>query len=273
MTAPERGGTVAGVDSSVPNVARIYDYLLGGKDHYAADREAAERLVAAAPEVLVTVRENRAFLRRAVRRLARAGIRQFIDIGSGLPTRPNVHEVAQEVDPGARVVYADNDPVVVTHGRALLALSPGVAVVEGDARDPDAILDDPATRELIDLSRPVAVLLLALLHFVPDEQDPAGVVRRLRERTAPGSALVFSHVTSEGNRPEAAGTARSVYASSTAPLALRSRSRIAALLDGYELEEPGLVYAPEWWPDQAVEEQAHGVEPAGTFLLVAVGRR
>jgi O-methyltransferase involved in polyketide biosynthesis len=269
----ERGGPIAGVDTNVPNVARIYDYLLGGKDHYAADREAAERLLAAAPETLVTVRENRAFLRRAVRRLTRAGIRQFVDIGAGLPTRPNVHEVAQEIDPGARVVYADIDPVVVTHGRALLASAPGVTVVQGDVRDPDAILDDPATRELIDLSEPVAVLLLAVLHFVTDEQDPAGVVRRVRARTAPGSALVFSHVTSEGNRPEAAGTARTVYDSSTASIALRSRPEIAALVDGFELEEPGLVYAPEWWPEDGPDGPAHSVDPAGTFLFAAVGRR
>ncbi|MFC5746530.1 SAM-dependent methyltransferase [Actinomadura rugatobispora] len=267
------GGTIAGVDASVPNVARIYDYLLGGKDHYAADREAAERLLAAAPETLITVRENRAFLRRAVRRLAQAGIRQFVDFGSGLPTRPNVHEVAQEVDPGARVVYSDNDPVVVTHGRALLASAPGVTVVQGDVRDPEAILDDPATRELIDLSQPVAVLLLAVLHFVTDEQDPAGVVRLLRARMAPGSALVFSHVTSEGNRPEAAGTARTVYDASTASIALRSRPEIAVLMDGFELEEPGLVYAPEWWPDGGPDDPAHAVDPAGTFLFAAVGRR
>ncbi|GAA2417050.1 SAM-dependent methyltransferase [Actinomadura vinacea] len=258
-----------GIDVGVANVARIYDYLLGGKDHYAADRDAAERLLAAAPETAVTVRENRAFLRRAVRRLAESGIRQFIDIGAGLPTQANVHEVAQEAAPDARVVYSDIDPVVVAHGRALLGSAPGVTVVRGDVREPEALLADPELRGLIDLDRPVAVLLLAVLHFVADAQDPAGVVRRLRAAMAPGSALVISHVTSEGNRPEAAGTAKSVYDASSASIALRSRPEIEALFEGFELEEPGLVYAPEWRPDEA----ARAVDPAGTFLFAGVARR
>jgi O-methyltransferase involved in polyketide biosynthesis len=263
------GRPPSGIDVDVPNVARIYDYLLGGKDNYAADREAAERLLAAAPETVVTVRENRAFLRRAVLRLARSGIRQFIDLGAGLPTQANVHEVAQRAAPDARVVYADIDPVVVTHGRALLGSSPSVTVVQGDVREPEAILTDPAVRELIDLNEPVAVLLLAVLHFVTDEEDPAGVVRRLHAAMAPGSALVISHVTSEGNRPEAAGAARTIYDRSSASIALRSRGEIAALFDGFEMEEPGLVYAPEWWPDG----MGHKADPAATFLFAGVARR
>jgi O-methyltransferase involved in polyketide biosynthesis len=270
MTAMgERSRIPVGVDASIPNVARIYDYLLGGKDNYAADREAAQRLLAAAPETAITVRENRAFLRRAVRRLARSGIRQFVDIGAGLPTQANVHEVARRAVPDARVVYADIDPVVVTHGRALLGSAPGVTVVQGDVREPEAILADPEVRGLIDPDEPVAVLLLAVLHFVTDEEDPAGIVRRLHAAMTPGSALVVSHVTSEGNRPEAAGTAKSVYDRSTASIALRSRDEIAALFEGFAWEEPGLVYAPEWWPD----EEGHKVDPAATFLFAGVARR
>ncbi|GAA3923001.1 SAM-dependent methyltransferase [Actinomadura viridis] len=257
-----------GIDEGVPNVARIYDYLLGGKDHYAADRAAAERLLEAAPETALTVRENRAFLRRAVTRLARAGIRQFVDIGAGLPTQANVHEVARRVAPDARVVYADIDPVVVAHGRALLASAPGVTVVEGDVREPERILADPAARELIDPAEPVAVLLLAVLHFVTDKEDPAGIVARLHAAMAPGSVLVISHVTSEGNRPEAAGTARSVYDRSTASIALRTREEIAALAGDFTWEEPGLVYAPEWRPDERRE-----VDPAATFLFAGIARR
>ncbi|WP_019634279.1 SAM-dependent methyltransferase [Actinomadura atramentaria] len=263
MTSP---GTW-GFDVTVPNVARIYDYLLGGKDNFEADRRAAERLLAAAPETIVTVRENREFLRRAVRELARAGVRQFVDVGAGLPTASNVHEVAREVVPDARVVYVDNDPVVVTHGRALLAGRPGVTVVEGDVRDPAALLADPGLRAVVDFAEPVAVLLLAVLHFVPDESDPEGVVAALRAPLCPGSALVLSHVTNEGSRPEAVSATNSVYDNASARITLRSRERVAGLFAGLTLEEPGLVYAPEWRP-----ERRSPLDPASSFLLVGVGR-
>jgi O-methyltransferase involved in polyketide biosynthesis len=267
---PVRSDVPYGIDVAVSNVARIYDYLLGGKDHYGADRAAADRLLSAAPEILITVQENRAFLRRAVRWLTESGIRQFIDIGAGLPTQANVHEVAHEAAPDARVLYADIDPVVVTHGRALLASSPGVSVVQGDARDPERIFAYARERGLVDFDQPVAVLLLAVLHFVPDEDDPAGIVRRIHAALPPGSALALSHVTSEGNRPEAADTAETVYrASSTASIGLRTRSEIAALFDGFELEEPGLVYAPEWRPDK----EDGPIDPSATFLFAGVGRR
>jgi O-methyltransferase involved in polyketide biosynthesis len=268
--------TPAEIDPRVPNVARIYDYFLGGKDNYAADREAAEQLRAAAPEIVITARENRAFLRRAVRRLVDQGIRQFVDIGAGLPTVANVHEVAQAGAPDARVLYADIDPVVVTHGRALLASSPGVSVIEGDLRDPGSILEAGTRSGLIDLDEPVAVLLLAVLHFIPDEDDPAGIVRRIHAGTPPGSALVISHVTSEENRAEAADTAENVYKSSTASLALRTRPEIAALLADYKLEEPGLVYAPAWHPDtpDTVSTPAPvPMDPSDSFLFAAVGHR
>ncbi|MFG2001855.1 SAM-dependent methyltransferase [Spirillospora sp. NPDC048911] len=260
---------IDGVNVQVPNVARIYDYLLGGKDNYAADRDAAEKLLAVAPETAGTVRENRAFLRRAVRRLAAAGVRQFVDIGAGLPTQANVHEVAREITPDARVVYVDNDPVVVAHGRALLMGSPQVTVLEGDLRQPAEIFGEPALRAVIDLDEPVAVLLLAVLHFVTDDEDPAAIVRRIRDLLAPGSALILSHVTSEGNRAEAASTAKNVYDRSTASIALRPRTEILSFFEGFELEEPGLVYAPEWHADG---EAAFVRSPEASFLFAGVGR-
>ncbi|MEU5883778.1 SAM-dependent methyltransferase [Spirillospora sp. NPDC047279] len=261
--------TPDGVNSQVPNVARIYDYLLGGKDNYATDREAAERLLSAAPETVGTVRTNRAFLRRVVRRLAAEGFRQFVDIGAGLPTQANVHEVAREVASDSRVVYIDNDPVVVAHGRALLADSAQVTVLQGDLREPAKIFEEPRLRSMIDPGEPVAVLLLAVLHFVTDDQDPAGIVRQIREWMPPGSALVLSHVTSEANRAEAASTAKTIYDQSTASIALRTRQEILTFFDGFELDEPGLVYAPEWHPDETVPPGP----PEASFLFTGVGRR
>ena len=168
------------INTSVPNPARIYDYLLGGKDNFPADREVAEQLLAIAPVAHDVVEDNRAFLRRAVRVLTReAGIRQFIDLGSGLPTQGNVHEIVQAIAPDARVVYVDNDAMVVTHGRALLAGDNTVAI-QADLREPEVILGHPEVRELIDFDQPVALLLMAILHFIPDEQDPWGIVARFR---------------------------------------------------------------------------------------------
>jgi hypothetical protein len=183
----------SGVDVSVPNVARIYDYLLGGKDNFAADREAAGLALRAVPQMRSLALENRRFMIRAVRFCARAGIRQFIDIGAGLPTQDNVHQVAQRADPGAHVVYADNDAVVVSHGRALLAEDRRTAVIQGDLLQPEEILDHPDLRALIDLDQPVALLLVALLHFIPVESGPDESVARLRDALPPGSYLIVSH--------------------------------------------------------------------------------
>jgi hypothetical protein len=187
-----------GIDTRAPNPARIYDYLLGGKDHYPADRQAAEAVLAVAPQAREGARENRAFLQRAVRYLAEAGVRQFLDIGTGLPTQGNVHQVAQAVMPEARVVYVDHDPVVHTHANALLTNnSPTTVAVIGDLREPEAILDHPEVRRLLDFTRPIAVLLVAVLHFIRDAEDPAGIVTRLRDAMAPGSYLVVSHATGD----------------------------------------------------------------------------
>ncbi len=256
----------AGIDVTTPNVARMYDYFLGGKDHFAADREAGDKILELVPEVTSVVRENRAFLIRAVRHLAALGVRQFIDIGTGLPTQNAVHEVA---GPGSKVVYVDSDPVVLVHGRALLGGRPDVTVIEGDLRDPAAILRDPDLRELIDLSEPVAVLLLAILHFIPDSDDPAGILGTLRESLAPGSHLVITHATQAGSRRHDVPKVTGVYEQSTAPVTLREYEEILPLFDGFELLDPGLVYVSQWQPENA---GVHDPDRSRAFGGVAVLR-
>jgi hypothetical protein len=239
----------AEIDRSVPNGARIYDYMLGGKDHFQADETAAERMIAANPAAPLTARANRAFLGRAVRFLAKdAGIRQFLDLGTGLPTQQNVHEVAQGVAPDARVVYVDYDPVVVLHGRALLATTGTVTVVQGDLRRPNEILAHPQTRRLIDFDQPVAVLLVAILHFITDEEDPAGIVARLRDEMAPGSHLVISHTANE-SPDEVMAAAQQGFRMAGAPLTPRTRAEVARFFDGFDMLDPGLVEVSQWRPD------------------------
>jgi hypothetical protein len=239
-----------GVDPYIPNAARIYNYFLGGKDNYAADRAAAEAVLAMAPEVRVAARENREFLVRSVGYLAReAGIRQFVDIGAGIPAERSVHEVAQETDPGARVAYVDNDAVVLSHARALLDRGQGTVVVEGDVREPEAILAALEPAELIDLDRPVGVILIAVLHFIGDSDDPAALVRRLLDRLPSGSHVVITHLSDGGvpDDPRIART-RELYQGG---LHFRSRKEIEALFDGLELVEPGLVGVGEWRASEA----------------------
>ncbi|MER7499504.1 SAM-dependent methyltransferase [Nonomuraea pusilla] len=232
-----------GVDPSVPNVARMYDYYLGGKDNFASDREAAEQILKLFPATRDSARENRAFLRRAVRHLADSGIRQIVDVGAGLPTQGNTHEIAPE----ARVVYVDYDPVVCAHGRALLARRENVDFVQADVREPGALLEK--LDGLIDLDRPVAFLMLAILHFIPDDVAyPA--VGKLREASAPGSHLVISHAIDA--KPDTTPQALEVYRQSTAALNLRTHEEIARFFDGYELAEPGLVYPKDWRPEGPV---------------------
>lgn len=227
-----------GIDSSTPNVARIYDYMLGGKDNFPVDRDAAQQILAAFPEAREGVRHNRAFMRRAVEYLAgQAGIRQFIDIGTGLPTQQNVHEVAKAAAPDAHVVYVDNDLVVCVHGRALLAEANQVAMVQADLREPEQILTDPATCELIDFTQPVAILLVAILHFIPDEDDPFGCVARLRDAVPPGSYLVISHLLDAEQRRPDTTQLREVYSRSSAGLVPRTHEQIMRFFEGFELIE------------------------------------
>jgi hypothetical protein len=236
-----------------PNVARIYDALLGGKDNYAADRQAARQLEAAVPGAARAARDNRAFLGRAVRFLAAdAGITQFIDIGTGLPTRGHVHQIAHAADPAARVIYADNDPIVVAHARALLADAPQVIAVEADARFPRHLLTLPAVRSLINFDRPVAVLLVAVLHFVPDSDGPASIVQAITDHLAPGSYVVISHVTGDQLPAAAVRQARQIYLGAFTSGAARSRDAIGRLFDGLDLIPPGLTSVTAWRPRRRV---------------------
>ena len=238
-----------GVDVTRPSIARIYDYLLFGKDNFAADRAAAEKLMESRLDPRRLALANRGFLRRAVRLLARQGVSQFLDLGSGLPTSPSVHEIARDALPAARVVYVDHDPIVVAHNDALLATRDGVITIRADVRDPDAVLGHHALAACLDFSRPVAVLLLSVLHFIGGDEDAPGIIARFRERMAPGSYLAVSIGTSDGADPEMLAGATTTYAGARMPFTLRSRAQIMDLLDGFDLVEPGLVPLPEWRPD------------------------
>jgi SAM-dependent methyltransferase len=240
------------VDLQRPSVARVYDYYLGGSHNFAVDREFAEKVIQAMPDVPRLARENRAFLRRAVRDLCNEGIDQFVDLGSGIPTEGNVHEVAQAINPEARVVYVDWDPVAFTHGQAILAGQPFTNVVRGDLREPEALFASPEARSLIDLSRPVVVLLIAVLHFIPDEAKPGELIRRIGNLLAPGSYLVISHaspVASVANQPVNMDKAAALYSQTASPVTARSQSEIAALFGDFTVVEPGVVPAPLWRPD------------------------
>jgi hypothetical protein len=233
-----------GFDPSVPNIARIYDYMLGGKDNFAADRTAAEQIAAAFPESPEAVRHNRAFLRQAVSYLAgEAGIRQFLDLGAGLPTQQNVHEVAQSIAPDAHVVYVDSDTVVCVHGRALLSGIEGVAMVEADLREPEKILADPTVREQIDFDRPMALMLVAVLHFIGDEAYE--IVATLRAALAPGSYLVISHMVDAAARKEDGSQVKEVYSRTNAGLMPRTKDEILRFFDGFELLDNDLFLPPE----------------------------
>jgi len=232
----------------IPSSARIYDYLLGGKDNYPADRHAAQIIATDLPNAPQAARWNRAFLRRVVTYLVReAGVRQIIDIGAGLPGADNTHEVAFQACPETRVVYVDHDPVVLAHGRDMLHAVPGTAIIEADLHSPEAILADPELADLIDFSEPVAILLLSVMHFVGDQADPAGIVARLHGPFPPGSHVAISHATPDA-APAITAAAR-VFDRATEPAHPRTRTEIAKLATGLELVPPGLVWTPEWRPD------------------------
>ena len=236
------------VNVRTPSVGRMYDYYLGGKDNFAADRHTAEQVAAVVPQVWTFARENRAFLGRVVRYLIRQGIRQFIDVGTGLPTQGHVHEVTAELCPDARVVYVDNDPIVLAHARALIAPRADVAVIDADMRRPRSILDHPEARKLIDFTQPAAVLLVAMLHFADGHDDPTAVAGAFTERLANGSYLALSHATSDGPPAHKVQEVEEIYAHTTAPITFRTREQIAALFGDLELVPPGLVYVPQWRP-------------------------
>ncbi|WP_179277370.1 SAM-dependent methyltransferase [Actinoplanes regularis] len=241
----------AAIDPTVPHPARRYDYLLGGKDNFAADRESAHEIEAVMPTVRLAARENRGFLQRAVKYLAGEGVSQFLDIGSGIPTSPNTHEIAQAIDPAAQVVYVDNDPLVLTHARALLTSTPEgkTAYINADLRDPEGILNDDQLRSTIDLSKPIGIILVAVLHFIRDDEDPKGIITRIIGSLAPGSWVVISHVTFD-HMPSAALSGLE-KPNRDGRFRARSRDELADFMTGLDLMDPGIQSIAHWWADEA----------------------
>ena len=242
------------LDATVPHIARVYDYWLGGKDNFAADRELGERTLAAYPNLVFSVRANRAFLARTVRFLtAEAGIRQFLDIGTGIPTANNTHEVAQRAAPECRIVYVDNDPVVLLHAKALLKSTPqgACAYIDADLRDPEKILS--AAAGTLDFGQPVAVMLLAVLQVVADDAEASGIVKRLMGACASGSFVTISHPASDIDAEQMAEMAQRLNRSVAQPSTHRDRARVARLFEGFEMVEPGLIRVAEWRPDTELE--------------------
>lgn len=258
------------VDIDVPSSARAYDYVLGGTHNFEVDREMARKLVEAAPDLAAHARANRTFLQRAVRFLVDSGVRQFLDLGSGIPATGNVHEVALAMAPESRIVYVDFDEVAVAHSRSILAEVPNCAILREDIRNLDAILDHPDVRKLLDFDEPVAILMLAVLHAFPDTDDPGGLVRRLRDVAAPGSYLVISHATHELREAE---TRKLEHVTKESPtkLSMRSRAEITAFLDGFELVEPGMTWVSKWRED--TQPGAAADPDRSDILWAGVGRK
>ncbi|MDT3439590.1 MULTISPECIES: SAM-dependent methyltransferase [unclassified Pseudofrankia] len=276
------------VDCRRPSTSRVYDYFLGGSNHFPVDRELAARLSATLPDIDAIMRENRAFMRRAVRFLLDAGIQQFLDLGSGIPTDDghagNVHELARRRrDGGARVVYVDLDPTAVARSRVVLAGNQDATIIQADLRDPDTVFDHPDTRRLLDLARPTAVLILGVLHDIPDADDPPRIIGQIRERLAPGSFLALSQGT-VNSRADTGGAGTNAYndgyARGAPRLSLRGRAQTLALLDGFELVAPGLVFLEDWRPylDDDADRltspaRAAGATPGFRAALAGIGMR
>ncbi|MET9482500.1 SAM-dependent methyltransferase [Streptomyces sp. NPDC006638] len=249
------------VDTSKPHPARVYDFLLGGKDNYQVDQEVGEKLP---PEAKAAARQNRAFMHRASAWLARSGVDQFLDIGTGIPTEPNLHQIVQEINPKARIVYTDNDPIVLRHAEALLISSPeGVTdYIQADVRQPEVILEH--ARTLLDFSRPIALSLIALLHFIPEDQDPYGITDTLVGALPAGSYLVLSHAASD-LFPELSSRVTAEYAKGGITLGFRTREGVSRFFDGLDLVPPGVVTATEWFKDTPAPED----EDCGLYAGVA----
>jgi len=253
------------LDTSVPHSARMYDYYLNGKDNFAVDRAAADRVIELMPSVRTTVQANRRFLGRAVRFAAEHGIRQFLDIGTGIPTAHNTHEAAQAVLPDARVVYVDNDPIVLVHARALLqgTVQGRTAYVDADFRDPQSILDSPQAKELLDFSQPVALMVVSLLHFFPDSDGPGEILDGLKAVLPPGSALILSHATGDFIPPDLAEAVIKTYTAAGVSLTSRNHAEVLRFFDGLELVDPGLVPVHEWNQDDDADRTLTRAENAG----------
>jgi O-methyltransferase involved in polyketide biosynthesis len=252
-----------------PNIARIYDYFLGGKDNFAADRQAAEQVTKLLPEVPMIARENRRFLGRVIRFLVDAGIRQFIDIGTGLPTQGHVHEILRVVAPDARVVYVDHDPVVIVHAQALLEGNGRTAVVRADLRNPDDILTDPELTQLIDLAQPVGILMLGVLYFVPDDDEVRHTVTRLHKAVTPGSYVAISHTLPHARRETREGLAAAYRVPLQGAPDQRTPAEIVALLDDWDIVEPGVVHLPAWHPELGIARQ----NPEAVWLIGGLARK
>jgi SAM-dependent methyltransferase len=259
-----------GVDTKRANTARVYDYLLGGSHNFLADQDLGRSIAAVDPNVRMIARANRDFLGRAVRFLSGAGVRQFLDIGSGIPTQGNVHEVAHQADPGARVAYVEVDPVAIAHSKALLAGNDNAAIIDGDLREPEKILAHDTIGRLIDFGQPVGLLLVSVLPFISDAGDPWRLVATLREALAPGSYLVLCHATDD-SKPGVAQAAEKMY-NRTVPTQARMRSgtEILRFFDGFELVDPGLVHLPLWRPDSPADVPS---DPSKFWCLVGVGQK
>jgi S-adenosyl methyltransferase len=260
----------ADLETERAHSARIYDYLLGGRDNYPVDREAAEKALQVFPTAQIAARTNRAFMHRAVAHLVESGIQQFLDVGTGIPTAPNLHQVAQAITPASRVVYVDNDPLVLAHAAALMVSGPEgrTAFVRADARDPHSVLDDPALRRVLDLSRPVGLSIVAMLHFVEDDEIATAIVRTLMENLAPGSYLVLTHATADID-PEAIRASQNAYASSGVRGRLRGAEEIAEMfLSGLEVQEPGIV-VPQAWRPSATDVGEIGDTDVPVYAVVA----
>jgi hypothetical protein len=257
------------IDLERPNAARIYDYLLGGAANFAADREFGEQLLTVLPEARGAARMNRAFLHRAVRFCVDAGIRQFLDVGSGIPTAGNVHEIAQRMDPSCRVVYVDIEPVAVTHSELMLRGNDKAGVIRADFTDPDSILGSETAQRLLDFDEPMGLLLVALLHFVPDDANPHDAVARFVSTLASGSYLVLSHSVERPSAEQAEGIDR-LYDRADAPGVRRTQPEIARFFEGLELVEPGLVNTPEWRPEP---NDTSASQPGADVAIAGVARK
>ncbi|WP_258534715.1 SAM-dependent methyltransferase [Streptomyces sp. PT12] len=268
----EEGFSAEQIDTSRAHPARMYDYYLGGQDNYEVDRVAAERVIELLPDIRLAARENRSFMHRATQAITRRGIRQIIDVGTGIPTSPNTHEIARAVDPDVRVAYVDNDPIVSTYAGAKLVNDGSAAFALADLRDPKAVIEHPAIADLIDFEQPTALLLVAILHFIDDSADPKGLVKALTEPLAPGSCLVLSHGTRDLHPPERLAAVGEVYRGSTSTLALRSRAEILSFFDGFDLiDPPGLVQPPFWAPEAPVPDDPM-LRGLGFYCAVGVKR-
>ncbi|WP_327286875.1 SAM-dependent methyltransferase [Streptomyces sp. NBC_01198] len=263
----------AGIRTDIPHSARMYDYYLGGRTNYRPDREAANEVATIFPGIFLSAVENRDFMHRATRVLARShGIRQWLDIGSGIPTSPNLHEVAQSIADDARVVYIDHDPIVLNYARALLRSTPAgrTAYVQADVTQPDSILSDQTVTATLDLSRPVALSLNALLHFIPDDRDAYGIVARLMAGLPSGSALAISHCTPDF-APEVWAEVEGVYRSAGTPGQVRTREEVARFFDGLDLIDPGIAVGHRWRPEESTRIETPLVTDEDVSLWVGVG--